>query len=714
MATFTGTNADETITPVLVSATVTTSGGATPSGADDTIIAGGGADTIDGGGGNDELTGGVGNDLISGGTGADRIIWNPGDGSDTVEGQADSDTLDFFGANIAENIDISANGPRVRFTRDVGGVVMDLDDVETIKFHALGGVDNIVVGDLSGTDATLVAIDLEGTPVGSGLGDGASDTVTVNGTAGDDAVNVSSAGGVVTVSGLAATVTVDHAESGDRLTVNGLGGDDVINASGLAAGLISLSINGGANADFITGSAGDDTVTGGTGNDTALLGAGNDVFVWNPGDGSDTVEGQADADTLAFNGANIAEKIDISANGGRVRFTRDVASITMDTDGVETIQYKALGGADLVTVHDLSGTDLTKVEIDLGAAGGGGDGSADTVVVEGTNGDDTIVLSLQNGALVVDGLATQVVISNFESGDTISIKGLGGNDVIDATALSNAGVSLVLDGGDGNDILPGAAGADVLTGGIGDDVLLGGAGADVLDGGTGDNILIQDTASPGPGFVTIFGNGNPNTITVSRNAAGQILANGGAIVLPGTPTVANTSLIQVYGKGGDDTLALDETNGALPAAALFGEAGNDTLTGGSGGDQVFAGIGNDTPPGKGGADLLFGGDGNHVLTGGYRGRPALRRGRGRPHHLEPGDGTDLVEGGGRHRHRRGQRRQWRRGLHGDGKRHTGAVRSRHSGAILPRHWHDRAPRRQHERRRRQLHGRERPRHPQST
>ena len=56
----------------------------------------------------------------------------------------------------------------------------------------------------------------------------------------------------------------------------------------------------------------------------ASLGAGNDTFVWNPGDGSDIVEGQAGADTLQFNGSNIGENIDISANGSRIRLTRDI------------------------------------------------------------------------------------------------------------------------------------------------------------------------------------------------------------------------------------------------------------------------------------------------------------------------------------------------------------------------------------------------------
>ena len=96
------------------------------------------------------------------------------------------------------------------------------------------------------------------------------------------------------------------------------------------------------------------------------MGAGDDTFVWNPGDGSDIVEGQAGTDTMQFNGANINEKIDLSANGGRARFTRDVANITMDLNDVESINFNALGGADTITVNDLTGTDVTEVNLDLG------------------------------------------------------------------------------------------------------------------------------------------------------------------------------------------------------------------------------------------------------------------------------------------------------------------------------------------------------------
>ena len=179
--------------------------------------------------------------------------------------------------------------------------------------------------------------------------------MTVNGTQGNDTITVASSGASVVVNGLAAKVTIAGAEgANDSLVINGQGGNDTINASGLNAGQVKLTINGGAGDDTITGSKGDDLVVGGQGTDTAKLGLGDDTFVWNPGDGNDTVDGQAGVDTLLFNGANIAEIMDISANGGHARLTRNVGNITMDLDNVETIDVQAKGGADLITVNDLS------------------------------------------------------------------------------------------------------------------------------------------------------------------------------------------------------------------------------------------------------------------------------------------------------------------------------------------------------------------------
>ena len=89
-------------------------------------------------------------------------------------------------------------------------------------------------------------------------------------------------------------------------------------------------------------------------------------------------------------------------------------------------------------------------------------------------------------------------------------------------------------------------------------------------------MAITGVFSPDSGVLTLFADANANNLVVSRDAAGNILVNGGAIqILGGTPTVANTSLIQAFGQDGNDIITLNEVNGALPRANLFGGAGND-------------------------------------------------------------------------------------------------------------------------------------------
>src|SRR5688500_16043615 len=157
---------------------------------------------------------------------------------------------------------------------------------------------------------------------------------------------------------------------------------------------------------------------------------------------------------------------------------------------------------------------------------------------------------------------------------------------------------------------------------------------------------VTATFAAGTGVLTVFGDNLDNTITVSRNAAGALLVNGGAVaVTGGTPTVANTALIQVFGQGGHDNIALSETNGALPRANLFGGAGNDVLTGGSGNDMIFGQSGNDTALGKGGFDFLFGGSENDTLTGGDADDQVFGESGDDRMVWNPGDDTDLNEGG---------------------------------------------------------------------
>ena len=278
----------------------------------DTIIGSQGADLLIGGSGNDIVTGGRGNDVAQLGTGNDVFIWNPGDGSDTVDGGSGFDTLDFRGANAAvENVSISANGSHALFVRDVANVTMDLNSVERIQFEALGGADNVVVNDLTGTDVKQVAVDLAGI-LGGSAGDGAADTVTVNGTGGNDQINITTSGTQVTVSGLAAQVTVDHADVGDHLVINAGAGNDTINASASHAGAIGLILNGGFGSDtfvFAFGSNGQDVVQGfqahgaNAGGDlVSLLGSTDHTFDQAVADGHIA---QSGADVVITDGANV-------------------------------------------------------------------------------------------------------------------------------------------------------------------------------------------------------------------------------------------------------------------------------------------------------------------------------------------------------------------------------------------------------------------------
>jgi Ca2+-binding RTX toxin-like protein len=553
----------------------------------DTLLGGSGAETLLGGSGNDSIDGNGGNDLALLGAGDDTFVWDPGDGSDTVEGQAGADRMRFNGANVAERIDLSANGKRLKFFRDIANITMNTAGVERVDFNALGGADVVTVNDLSGTDVSAVNVDLAGT-LGGATGDGQADRVVINGSGGNDAIKVSGDTSSVAVSGLSALVAIRHQEPGDALAVNGLGGNDTIDASGLAAATISLTLDGGAGNDTLAGSngietllggdgndsidgnAGNDSIDGNGGNDLALLGAGDDTFVWDPGDGSDTIEGQDGTDRLLFNGANVDERVALSANGKRLTFLRDPGRVTMDTAGVERVDFNALGGADVVFVDDLSGTDVSDVNLDLAATVGGasGDGQADSVTVDGTNGDDTINVSGDASGVAVSGLVAQVAIQHQEPTDALAVNGLGGNDAISAAALAAQAINLTIDGGAGDDTLAGSNGIETLFGGDGNDSIDGNGGNDVAFLGAGDDTFAWD---PGDGSDTIEGedgfdrmrfNGanvaekielsaNGNRLRFTRDVAGITMDTNG-VELVEFNALGGADLVTVIDLGGTD------------------------------------------------------------------------------------------------------------------------------------------------------------------
>jgi Ca2+-binding RTX toxin-like protein len=647
----------------------------------DTITGGDGNDTLIGGAGNDTIIGGRGNDLLFGGTGDDTFVWNPGDGSDTVDGGDGFDTLLFNGANVNENMSITANHGHVSLTRDVGNVTMDLNSIEHIQLAAGGGADNIAIGDLTGTGVTEVTIDLAG--IGTAVGDGQTDTVTVNGTARNDTISVVGVGTTVVVNGLTEQVSMLHTDTGnvqDMLAIDAGAGNDSIDASALPAGVVGLTIDGGAGNDTIIGSAGNDTliggdgndtITGGRGNDFLFGGNGNDTFIWNPGDGSDTVDGGAGTDTLVFNGSNASENISIGANGNGASLFRDVGNVQMNLTGIEHIQLATLGGADNVSVGDLTGSGVSQVAIDLSATPGSGqgDGQPDTVNVNGTAGDDRISVVSSGSSVVVNGLAAQVTINGIDAGvDSLVINGGAGNDTIDASRLRAGQVNLTLNGGDGNDTIIGSAGNDTIIGGRGNDVTNMGAGDDTFVWNPGDG---SDTVNGGAGTDTLRFNGaNVNeNVNISANGSrvlftrdvGNIAMDLGSVehidfnALGGTDNITVNDLtgtgvsqvaidlaaqpgsgigdgqadtVTINGTSGDDVINITENNGVITVSGLAtdvtitGFDANDHLViNGLGGDDVINASGLSpgiqlTENGGDGNDILIGSPGNDTLSGG--------------------------------------------------------------------------------------------------
>jgi len=456
---------------------------------DDTLSGSNGADVLIGGDDNDFVDGQQGNDTILLGAGNDSFQWDPGDGNDLVEGQAGHDTIIFNGAAVAEVFDLSANGSRLRFTRNIANIVLDADGIEQFDLRALGGADTTSVNNLSGTALAQVNIELA-SAIGGTAGDAQVDSVNIVGTAdadtfdvdgdngfvvthwgadvrvmgreandqmvftgvGGDLVRVNGTAGpdtmTVTANGAQARVDVNGFSAGVGLSgalalaVRGLGGNDLMSCTGNLAAIVPITLDGGPGDDTLLGGNGADVLIGGDdndfvdgqqGNDTILLGSGNDTFQWDPGDGNDVVEGQAGMDTIVFNGSAANEIVDLSANGSRLRFTRNIANIVLDADGIEQFDLRMLGGVDAVAVQNLAGTDLIQVFVNLSGTIGGttGDAQPDSVTVNCTNQPDTVQITANAGGVDVSGLSASVRVTGADPTlDALTVNGLLGTDTI--------------------------------------------------------------------------------------------------------------------------------------------------------------------------------------------------------------------------------------------------------------------------------------------
>lgn len=470
----------------------------------DTIYAEGGKDQITGGMGNDTIAGGKGWDVIQGSGGQNTYIWNLGDGFDTITCNYGSDDSIKFGAGIKfedltfrydyPNLVILVNGDETQgmtisqpqylhYLKFANGRTVDLTktgltyhQTDDEEYPINGSDNNDVIYGFGGND-TISAAGGDDTIIG---GKGCD---TLNGGDGDDTYVWNLGDGLDTVSDSSGTTTLQFGEgiTLDNLTfeksnyqwrvyVNGdrtqgfycsQGMPDIIkladgsvlkmnetgwnihnsdNNDNIQGSVYDDVINGGGGDDSITSEDGNDTLIGGKGDDSLVGGDGDDTYVWNLGDGFDSISDNSGTDRIKF-GAGI---------------TFDDLSFAKNPNGGLEIYVKGDRCQGLyVSSHFIGGT---------------------TNQIEWLEFADGSTFDLMNSEIeFVD--YQKVVIDNRRQ--PVEITEMNGSDGADQMTNSYD-YSVTFNGGKGNDSYNGGGGADTYIYNLGD-------GLDYIYDNSGDN-----------------------------------------------------------------------------------------------------------------------------------------------------------------------------------------------------------------------------------
>jgi Ca2+-binding RTX toxin-like protein len=577
-----------------------------------------GEDYLDGGDGNDVLHGGGYDDILIGGQGNDRL-WGDGfgytsePGDDWLDGGADDDEL-YGGAGA----DILLGGAGDDFL--VGDFTDDPGDDDILDGGA--GIDELRGGGGSdllfgGTEADLLFGEagddvLDGGQGADELQGGDGNDVLVGGTEddrlfGDAGADVLDGGaGADLLLGDAGDDTLFGGEGNDHLE-GGVGADLLAGEAGndvLIGGADADVLFGGAGNDNLQGGAGDDELIGGAGADTLAGGAGADTYVFNLGDGVDSIiDTPGEGNKVVF-GAGISAD-DISVGIGslvvRVGFTADAVHIQGFDPANPTVPVG------IETFEFADGTTLTQA--DLVARGFDLVGTAGHDIL---NGGQTYrgIYGLDGNDVLTGGAIDNVL--NGGNGNDILFGEAGNDQLIGGTGddfIRGGDGDDVLNGEAGNDSLEGEAGNDVLVGGAGDDQLLGGAGDDTYQFNLGDGIdSISDSIDVAEPNRVVFGPGiTSSSITLTTNF-GQILVRPG-LAFEGVTIGANGSDAQGFHAVDlfqfEDGTSLTYADLVARGFDITGTEFDDVLFGTNVIDRFRGGLGNDRLEGGEGNDSYF-------------------------------------------------------------------------------------------------------------
>ncbi|MEM7269522.1 MAG: calcium-binding protein, partial [Pseudomonadota bacterium] len=425
--------------------------------------------------------------------------------------------------------------------------------------------------------------------------------------------------------------------------------------------------------DIIVGGSTDDTLTGGQGNDFLNGEGGDDVFIYNAGDGDDTLSN----DGGGANSFELIQFIGISQTEvtySRVKGSRELNSGVPSQD--EDLLIEFAGGGSITLINGLrQSSDDNRIEfVDEGA-----------FVSEAEIWRQVIETEAANGVFLSEGPSTGDIDMNLnggaaqtETGDAIYRydRGDGELTILDETPLEDT-QQLIITGYNLADAsfrrlaagsedfiiqLPDAGDQIIVIGAVDSGSPVNGVNEVVFDDQTLDDAAITallDTVGVGGAPPPIVG-GAP---IANGSGGGAVVISsdsddGSGAVAP-QPSMADLMALDnhmVFGDGdnmvylgdGDDRAELrrggDFANGQRGDDTLMGGLGADTLVGGLGDDELHGQAGRDKLLGLAGADLLKGGAGADRLAGGV-GADTLEGGGGRDV-LLGGKGADVLTGGG--------------------------------------------------------------------
>nr|MDH4382374.1 cadherin-like domain-containing protein [Gammaproteobacteria bacterium] len=349
----------------------------------------------------------------------------------------------------------------------------------------------------------------------------------MRGLGGNDLYVVDNVGDVVTEVANAGTDTVqssvnhtlrNHVED---LTLTGtsakLGTGNTLN-NVLTGNTAANTLTGLAGNDTLDGKAGADRLVGGVGNDTYVVDSASDVIVESAGQGTDLVQSNAAAYTLAANVDNLT-LLAATARSGKGNSSNNLITGNASANTLD-------GGAGTDTLVGGAGNDTYLVDL-----------STDKITEIATGGTADTVISTASSYLLsafVENLTLKAGASTARSGT-----GNTGNNVIIGNEFVNT-----LAGGAGNDTINGGAGADTLDGGAGNDVVIFDAEDAVVNGGADTDILrisatgeFLDLAALTDenvisGFERLDLGNNGTTVTLTPDAV-KALSDTDALVLDG-------------------------------------------------------------------------------------------------------------------------------------------------------------------------------------